>query len=720
MGKIIKIVIGIFAAVVLLGVLAVGILTALFDPNDYKPEIEALAKDKAQIDLSIDGEIDWSFYPWLGLSIADVDVRFVDQPDLAKLKKAQLAVNIPSLLSGKVQMDSILIDGLTLNLTKNKDGKVNWEKPTADSVQANTTPVSTDTSPENTNGSTQPLSLDIQSISIKNGTVTYLDQQAQQQITLSDLVINSGQISDGKAFPVDIVTNLVQQKNTQQTLAAKIAATANITLDLDNQQYVVEGFNSDITLEAEKLIKLHIESNLVADLAQNRIAIDKWVAQLTNLKASGALTIENLDTLQMVGSIKTDTFALNSLLEELGLPIINTSDSSAFNKMSIASQFTGDAKKITTNSLAITIDDTKLNGSANYALDTGRPEIALSGNSINIDRYLPPTNTSGGEAKSITDSSDAKDNGYSKEAVIPVDSLKPLNMGASLKMQSVTYNKMPMSNLDVAIDARNGLIKLTKANLSMYSGSINTSATLDVRKTPASLAINKKINGLQLGDMLTALNGSAPITGAMSTNAAITAKGVSVYDIVNSLNGTANISLQNGVIKGIDMAQQLCQTMNNLSALGQLSTAESVDGSTPFAKMGGNFTIKNGVISNGDLNASLDAMTLSGKGDVNLPKRTLNYGLGLLIKENLFKQSCSVNNKLEGVEWPVLCKGSFNEAPAKLCKPDTNAIKDMLKAALTDKVKNKVKDEVKSKVEDKLKEKLGGEESVKGLLKGLF
>jgi AsmA protein len=133
---------------------------------------------------------------------------------------------------------------------------------------------------------------------------------------------------------------------------------------------VVEGFNSDITLEAEKLIKLHIESNLVADLAQNRIAIDKWVAQLTNLKASGALTIENLDTLQMVGSIKTDTFALNSLLEELGLPIINTSDSSAFNKMSIASQFTGDAKKITTNSLAITIDDTKLNGSANYALDT--------------------------------------------------------------------------------------------------------------------------------------------------------------------------------------------------------------------------------------------------------------------------------------------------------------------------------------------------------------
>lgn len=101
MGKIIKIVIGILAAVILLGVIAVGVLTALFDPNDYKPEIETLAKEKANIDLSVGGDIDWSFYPWLGLSIADVDVRFVDKPELANLSKAQLAVNIPALFQEK-------------------------------------------------------------------------------------------------------------------------------------------------------------------------------------------------------------------------------------------------------------------------------------------------------------------------------------------------------------------------------------------------------------------------------------------------------------------------------------------------------------------------------------------------------------------------------------------------------------------------------------------
>ncbi|MFY0656072.1 MAG: AsmA family protein [Neptunomonas phycophila] len=720
MGKIIKIVIGILAAVILLGVIAVGVLTALFDPNDYKPEIETLAKEKANIDLSVGGDIDWSFYPWLGLSIADVDVRFVDQPELANLSKAQLAVNIPALFSGKVQMDSILIEGLSLNLTKDKDGKVNWQQPTADSVATtDAEPTSPNTEPQDTSGN-QPLSLDIQSISIKDGTVTYIDQQTQQQVTLNNLAINSGQISDGNVFPLDIAADLTQQQNNKQTLAAKISATANITLDLENQQYTVQDFNSDVTLEAEKLIKLHLETDLVANLAQNRVVVESWIAQLSNLKASGNITIEDLNTLKMTGSIKTDTFALNSVLEELGLPIIDVTDNGAFNKMNFVSQFTGDAKTIQTDSLAITVDDTKLNGSASYSLETGRADIALSGNSIIVDRYLPPSNKSAGEAKSITDSSEAKNHGYSKEAVIPVDALKPLNFGASLKMQSITYNKMPIGNVDVSIDARNGLIKLNRANLTMYSGSIATSGSLDVRKSPARLTVNKKINGLQLGEMLTALNGSAPITGALSTTAAVTANGVSVYDIINSLNGTANVGLQNGVIQGIDMAQQLCQTMNNLSALGQLSTAESVDSSTPFAKMGGNFTIKNGVVSNNDLSASLDAMSLSGKGDVNLPQRTLNYGLGLMIKENLFKQSCSVNNKLEGVEWPVLCKGGFDEAPAKLCKPDTNAIKDMLKAALTDKVKNQVKDEVKSKVEDKLKEKLGDGDSVKGLIKGLF
>jgi AsmA protein len=167
-----------------------------------------------------------------------------------------------------------------------------------------------------------------------------------------------------------------------------------------------------------------------------------------------------------------------------------------------------------------------------------------------------------------------------------------------------------------------------------------------------------------------------------------------------------------GTISGIDMAQTVCQGFNNLASLGV--NAEQVDSSTPFANLGGNFTIRNGVVSNEDLQASLDAIGLKGRGSVNLPKAMIDYRLGLTIQEDLFKQSCSVNNKIQGVEWPVNCKGSFDTPPAQLCRPDLSVFKDLLKARL----KQDVQQKVEEKVEKKLQEKLGDE--AKGLLKGLF
>lgn len=38
-------------------------LTHFFDPNDYKEEIRQLARDKANLELNIHGEIGWSLFP---------------------------------------------------------------------------------------------------------------------------------------------------------------------------------------------------------------------------------------------------------------------------------------------------------------------------------------------------------------------------------------------------------------------------------------------------------------------------------------------------------------------------------------------------------------------------------------------------------------------------------------------------------------------------------
>ena len=285
-------------------------------------------------------------------------------------------------------------------------------------------------------------------------------------------------------------------------------------------------------------------------------------------------------------------------------------------------------------------------------------------------------------------------------------------MDVQLKFAKVQHDKLQLSNVDVAIDAANGLVKAPRINAAVFGGQVSNRITLDARKKPLTIHSVKSVKGLDLEQMLTTLTGDAPITGTLETRSDVRMSGQSVHSFVNTLNGTANVALSNGVVKGIDMAQQMCQTMNNLTALGSLQAAEQVDQSTPFAKMGGQFNIRNGVVSNKDLKVSLDAIEATGRGSVNLPSALIDYRLGLLIQENLFKKSCSVNNKIQGIEWPVNCKGAFDTPPAQLCKPDLSVIKDI--------VRNSVKEKAEDKLKEKLEEKLKDNEKVKGLLKGLF
>ena len=123
-------ILGIAVLALLLLVVAAGfILTHFFDPNDYKDEIRQLARDKANLELDLRGDIGWSLFPWLGLELHDTSVASVRSPDkpFADLQLLGLSVRVLPLLRREVQMSDIRVQGLTLTLNRDKAGKGNWE-----------------------------------------------------------------------------------------------------------------------------------------------------------------------------------------------------------------------------------------------------------------------------------------------------------------------------------------------------------------------------------------------------------------------------------------------------------------------------------------------------------------------------------------------------------------------------------------------------------------
>lgn len=101
-GKILLIVVGLaVAAVVALAVL----LPLYFDPNDFKDEIAAAAKERTGRDLTITGDIGLSVFPWLGVELGQTSMSnapgFGDKP-FAEFEQAGVRLQLMPLLKGQI------------------------------------------------------------------------------------------------------------------------------------------------------------------------------------------------------------------------------------------------------------------------------------------------------------------------------------------------------------------------------------------------------------------------------------------------------------------------------------------------------------------------------------------------------------------------------------------------------------------------------------------
>ncbi len=67
--KVVKWILGIFA-VLFLGL--VLYLTLLFDPNDFKPQIVDAVKKQTGRELVISQDLNWTFFPTLGIELGGI------------------------------------------------------------------------------------------------------------------------------------------------------------------------------------------------------------------------------------------------------------------------------------------------------------------------------------------------------------------------------------------------------------------------------------------------------------------------------------------------------------------------------------------------------------------------------------------------------------------------------------------------------------------------
>jgi len=727
---------------VLLGLLLIIVaagfaLTHLFDPNDYKDEIRQIARDKAHIELTLNGDIGWSLFPWLGLELHEASVATLVKPaePFADLQMLGLSVRVLPLLRREVQMSDVRVEGLNLRLNRDKDGHGNWEDIGKVPAPAGATPPAATPGqpPSETTAAVekppQPIRLDIDSLTVNNARVEYNDEKTGKQFSAESIQLSTGPVHDSTNIPVKATAFL---GTNQPVLRVRTELTGELRIERALQRYKFE----DLKLSGE-LAGDPLQGKTMTFAAQGQLLLDKAanVAEWTGIKISanqlralGELKANDLDkTPQITGGISIAQFDLAKFVDSVGQKLPAMAEGS-LSKVELVSRVAATPTSIAFDNINLKLDDSSFSGRIaveDFAKQSLR--AILKADTFNADRYLPPKSekaanaTQTRQAEVASTEADAmvgagstplpdkpSKTAWSTERLLPVERLAKLDVDADLTFGQLTLDKLPIQNAALKASGQGGLLTLTNLSGELYNGGFAANGTLDVRPSAPVLNLQTKLNRVPVEKILESQGKNPPVKGLVTLTSNVTGSGNSQQALIDTLNGNAGFVINNGVLLNANLEQQLCKGIATLNR--KTLSGEPRGKDTPFQELKGNLTFRNGIASNPDLKVRIPGMTVNGDGDIDLRVLGMDYRVGIIVEGDTSAMpdpACQVGEKFVGVEWPLRCRGPL-ELGAKACRVDNDRLGQVATKLAGDKLSEKIDEKLGDKVSPELKNALKG------------
>ena len=689
---------GILATLVVLVVLAAILLPVFLNPNNYRQDITDLVHKETGFYLNINGEIGWSVFPWVGLDIKDITVDDTNKQKLASLNNAAVSVKLLPLLSKKIQISDIKLDGVDIDLVVAKNGTPNWLPAVKPAKAAPAASQPSDASTDSTKYEFSLKDLSVAGVAASGINVSYRDEQSGQAFAIENAQLHTGTFAFGKPFELTASADIVGQNTALKApvMKAKIAFTTLMNSSPEQNTYTVDELDLTVTpLGVKNPAKIELKGNL----------------GLKESVLTGKIALAPFDLAAAMGQLNIE------------LPALAGGDA-VLRKVSIGTDIEAKENSIALTDMFATIDQNELKGSFSI---TNLKEMAtrfnLTGNNIVADPYLPVADSTVANAPASAATAPASSKSApvatgTEPVIIPVKILQTLNIHGDAVLESLTIKGFLFQKPTLAIAAEGGNVRLTKLDAGFYQGKISASAAVNVAgelATNPQISANAGINGISIPAMAARIQALKDITGEADANVKVLGHGLTQSQIISGLNGTVDFKVVDGALLGVNLNQILCSMIATVRK--EESTRTDWPAETAFTNLSGTARIVNGVIYNNDLTAALATINVKGDGDVNLVDQHIDYHLGLTITGEVIDEqdnACRINKRYANITWPVICKGKLDQPG--LCGIDQSRL-GQVAAEL---IGNSLQD----KLQQQLQKKLGGDadldQKLEEGLKGLF
>jgi len=642
----------IFFTLILFLVLVPVIFLLTLDPNDYKPEIESLARDRG-VDLQINGALAWQLYPTLALELNDVAFA-ADQPAMsisASLDLAQLDINLLPLFSGELSFGGVRVEDVNLALTEVALTEAATEGPQPAYPES--------TAEEGTMESAGQLSqLNAQRISLRNLKINYQPLANQStQLAFNELSAEQFNLA-GHPFRLSLGLDLgyADQKLT-------ISMDSQLLLDLETQHYRVETQGLQIGVAGERTIQSPVD--LVADV---NMQSGNWTLSLDNMHLDD-LAVE----IAAMGTIDPLT-AKGNLHIIGGAGFINwVTSKDLLRELSLESEFDYRAESLVLNGFSAKINESQIDlGLQYYPQGHQASQLRLNIGLINVDQYLP--------AQADETATEPVQNPLEFLDMVPAFDIQ-------LTVDGLTYSDYHLGNIQLNSQISNAIANVALEHADFADGTLEAGLVLQANNQPQVRVDSLQATNVQLGQFVLTETGELLIQG--EAIASFSGELVSLIgeDYLTGLNGDGVVSVDGLSLRNWNIEQNICLSAERLG--GTQALQSSWPANTEFASFSSPVAIRNGVVTLQEITSGFGNITFTGGGNFDLVSLDLAAQLALLIQgERTSEQGCSINRFIRNTELPLSCEGNAGQGGEISCGLD-NAV---IQAHLTGQVQNAIQE----------------------------
>ena len=594
----IAIVVGI---VVLVIVVAVGVLFATFNPNDYRGTIQAKLEQQLDRKVAI-GNMDLGLFPprfrVANLSVSD-DPKFNSKLAFVQTQELSVSVKLLPLLSKSVELDALTLERPSVELIKNAQGVWNF------ATIGQNTPAAAPSSGQ------QQFSLG--KLEINDGQVAITDLQDHKPRTVYDHInIKLTDFAPDAPFNLDASVHLPGSGSQEVSLQGKGGP-------LSHANPASTPFKG--TLELKGVVISGLQKFLQSPALINT---DGVLSGHTNIaSANGQLSAS--------GQMNLDKPRLHGI--DVGYPISMDYD--------VSDDLNDDVLKIAKGAIKLGPTPLFVSGTVNSKSTPAVLNLNLKASDVSIAE-IARLAAAAGTAFSPNTTVNGRINA-DIQARGPADRAM---LNGTLNGRDIQISGKEIAK-PVAVKAVNIMLDPTEVHSDTFnvtSGATTATVQFSVKLyTSNTPVVDATVRAPQaaLPDLLAmakayGVTSLDKVSGAGTLNLDMHAGGVlqslSSDQMVKALNGTINLNFNNVRYAGVDVAHQLT------SLLGSGKAAQKDQGFTNVLKMTGAIVVKNGIAQTNNLQALLDIGNVGAVGTANLASQTLDMQVNAVLTKAFSQQ----------------------------------------------------------------------------------